>query len=723
MNAINSILKNAVQGAAHRQVPEILQDEISECGLACIAMVSTYHGKEKSIRQLRQRYSVARDGMSLFQIIKISEELGFTCRPLKLSLEQATELQSPCVLFWNKHHFVVLERTTSKGLHIVDPGVGRRFYTWEDARPLFSGVALEMSPGLDFTKERKVAGPQRLGIRSILGRNPWLLRYLLPMAALSIVVHLGAIAAPKLFSLTIDEVVVKNDGELLYLLLYIFGALFLFKSIAAYLRTWLNARIRVAVTHDLSTGVVAWLLRLPVRYFERRMPVDVLRRVQSMDSVYIQLTSGWMDIAIDLTFALVFMALIAFINAKLAAISLMLCTAFIIFRCVTLPLMERRHRESIEAETRRNMTLLSATNSVESMKLYGYESAKLAQWSNQQAEAESARATVDRIREMNSVVHTAFSHSHSLLICALGSVAVLKGENSIGDLFAFVLYKDMFMDCVLTAVERHMNLRLVKVELARVDDILDETPESAAGPAYRSGPEGSAEQVETLCIENGVFGYGSFERPTLDGIHFSAGGQKKVAIHGASGSGKSTLLKILSGFYSLDSGSFHVNRIMMGQFGLEAYRKRVAYVTSDDEIVSNTVAENVVMNSDEFDVDRLKSAIEQAGFMDSVLKLANGFGTLIGPGGAQLSSGEKQRLLMARALYRNPDVLFLDEPTSHLDKDSRDTIIATIASLPKTCIIATHDQALVDACDKVYRMEAGKLVGPAKAAGQGVLEA
>ncbi|MGA8138527.1 MAG: peptidase domain-containing ABC transporter [Pseudomonas gingeri] len=693
-----------------RTVPVILQDEMSECGMASIAMVAGYHGKALSLREMRQRYRVARDGMSLFQVIKVSEELGFSCRPLRLQLHDVRQLRTPSILFWNNMHFVVLQSTNRQGLHIVDPAVGRRFYTWEEALSMFSGAALEMLPGLGFTTQVHRRVPGTFGPLGVLRKNTWLLRYLVPMGLLSVVGYFGAIAAPKLFSLTIDEVVAKNDEDFLFLILYVFGGIFLFKSLAAWLRAVLDMRLRVALSQDLSTGVIAWLLRLPVSYFERRAPGDILRRTQATDRAFVQFTAGWMDISIDLAFGVAFLALMALINAKLAALSLLLCLLFFLFRGVTLPVMEKHHKTSIEAETARNVTLLGTLGNVESMKLYNYEAAKLANWSNQHTDTEMARAGVQRLQAMNQVVHEGLSHGHSLLVSALGALAVLHGENSVGDLFAFVLYKDMFMGCALKVVDSYMNLRLVKVELKRVEEIVDEPVEQVESSVYSADPLGQQQPLRSIQIEGARFRYSSFDRPTFEDLSFNLESpNRRIAIFGPSGCGKSTFLKVLAGFYALDTGRFRINGQAMRHFGLRRYRQSVAYVTAHDEIIAGTVIENILMDSDPLDGTRLQSCVEQAGLLESILKLSNGFNTLLGPMGVQLSSGQKQRLLIARALYRRPELLLLDEPTSHLDPSARDVIIETVRRLPMLCVIVTHDKAVALACDRVLLMHQGRL--------------
>ncbi len=711
--ALKHVLRDALNRSKHllrKRIPVILQDEMSECGMACIAMISSFHGKALTLRHLRQRYRAARDGMSLLQVIKVCEEQDLVSRPLRLSLTSIRQLRTPSILFWNNRHFVVLEAVTTRGVHIVDPAVGRRFYTWAQALTMFSGVALEVQPGLPFTLKAKSTTKNNLSFSSILTSSPWLLRYLVPMGALSIIGYIGAIAAPKLFSLTIDEVVAKNDQDFLNLILYIFGTLFIFKVLAAWLRAILDLRLRVALNLDLATGVVAWLLRLPVHYFERRASADLLRRTQATEKAYLQFTSGSMDIAIDLLAALLFLSLMMLINPLLAALSIGLCLVFFLFRSLTLPAMEKHHKASIDAETARNVTLLSALDNIESMKLYHYEAARLARWNNHQADMESTKAQVQYLQVMNKVVHDGVSHTHSLVVSALGALAVIHGQNSIGDLFAFVLYKDLFMGCVFKAVDSYMNLRLVRVELLRVEHIIDEPREPLESCVYSANALGESESLYSVRIEDAHFRYSSFDRPTFKNLHLDLPGTgRKIAIFGPSGCGKSTFLKVLAGFYPLDQGQLLVNGVCLQRFGLRRYQHRVAYVTAFGEILDGSVMENIIMDIEPLDGEHLQACVEQAGLLESIRALGSGFNTLLGPSGVQLSSGQKQRLLIARALYRRPHLLLLDEPTSHLDGKARDVIIETISQLSMLCVVVTHDAAVAIACDSVLQMADGQL--------------
>jgi len=692
-----------------RRITPVLQGEVAECGLACLSMVAQHHGKQVGLQQLRQRYRVSRDGLSLFQALRIGEELGFAGRPLQLSLQEIGELRLPAILFWDQHHFVVVEAVSQRGLSIIDPAVGRRQFRWAEAMPLFSGAALELIPTATFTHEGEAGTASPLSVRSVLASNPRLLNHLAALAVLAVLAQLVAIASPKLFSLVIDEVVVKDDQELLYLLLYVFGLIFAISVAASWLRTLVNERLRASINTDLSAGLMSRVLRLPTRYFERRRPVDILRRLEATDLAHVAYTQGWVDITIDALFAVVFLGLIALINMKLAGVAVGLSLLFFAIRAISLPAMAKAQRHSIDAETARNHTLLRAVTAMETVKLRGQEGVRLAEWANQQADVQRTRARVDRIQAMTGTAHEAISHANTLVISALGALAVLRGDNTIGDLFSFVLYKDMFMGCTQRMMERYAGLRLAQVELARTTDITDELPELPCDAGYRSSAAAGDEPVRSLAICGATHRYGSFDNPTFRNLHLEVAMGSKTVVTGPSGCGKSTLLKVAAGFHALDEGAVRVNGVPLQRFGLDQYRRRIALVGDRDEVMPASLVDNIYADCPVRDERRLQQALEQADLHQAALALPAGYNTQLGFAGVELSSGQRQRLLIARALYMQPDLLILDEPTAHLDRDARDAVIQTLKSLPVTCLIASHDAELVAACDQRYRMQEGQL--------------
>jgi ATP-binding cassette subfamily B protein RaxB len=705
--SIASRIREVCRDTFHR-VPVIMQSETSECGLACLAMIASYHGRQTSLRKLKQTCRASSDGITLYNMMMMGQDLGLTARPLQLELTHLKELKLPAVILWNRAHFVVLERVSVRGISIVDPGVGRRTYSWDETTVWFSGIALELTPAFDFKPEKKENQQSWLSFRSLTHDNPSLWRLLIPMLILAAIVQLTVIASPKFISLLTDEVIVKNDIDLLELLLYAFGTLYLTQWIAGWLRYSIEQHLRVAVTHETTSGVMNWLTRLPVRFFDSRSAADILRRMRSADSLYLQFTEGWWDIALDVFFAIIFVCLMGFIHARLAAITVLICCLFFIVRFLSVPWLENKQKAILEAETRRDVTLLKMTENIESMKIYGDEAARQAEWSNQQAEAETLRAKVDRVQRQLQTLHQATRNGHTLVIGYLGVNAVLDGESTLGALFVFLLYKDMFMDLILRTVDRVVTLRMLKVELSRVDDILDNEPEPYGEKCY-NGLDADR-RIHTLEADNLIFHYGTWDDPIVNGVSLSLKQGEKVAIYGASGCGKSTLLRLLVGLYSPDSGRISINDVNLVDYGQRHYRERIAFVSGQEDIRDGSVTENIVFDFQRYDEQLMLSCVQRVNLLETILALPNGFNTHVGNTGVRLSSGQKQRLLLARALYRQPNILFLDEPTSHLDNVSRQAVAELIRSLEETtCVVVTHDDSLLPVCNRSFHMRNGQI--------------
>jgi len=313
-----------------------------------------------------------------------------------------------------------------------------------------------------------------------------------------------------------------------------------------------------------------------------------------------------------------------------------------------------------------------------------------------------------------ATLHSSTSDASSLIISAVGAVAVINGQNTLGELFAFVLYKDMFMNMVITTADRFVTLRMLKVELGRIGDIINQPAEPMLEQRYLGSLQQPFEKISQLALQDVSYSYGSFEDNIVDQVSLMLEPGDKVAIYGPSGCGKSTLLRIISGLYSPIAGSVQVNGHALHHFGYRHFRERISYLSGSEEILEATVLENITFDDADMglavDAKRLDHCIEQASLQDCIQTLPNGLNTRIGNSGVKLSSGQRQRLLLARALYRQPDILLLDEPTSHLDSLSRDAIIETLAQLAVTSVIVTHDPALLRICNKAYQMQQGKLV-------------
>lgn len=691
-------------------IKPVLQDEVSECGLACIAMLINNKGVSISLSELRRIYKVSKDGLSLYQVINIFNDFNISSTPLSGSYNQIKDLNTPSILFWNKSHFVVLESVNDDKVTIVDPAMGRKTYSLEEVKVYFSGIALEIedSPSINYKhpdllgESKKKLSP--FCLKALLFNNVWFFKNTLLLIVLIVGVNLFSLAVPKLFSLTVDEVVTKNDEELVYLISYIFGLIFLLLSLFRFMRASLDLAIKEIIGNDIPNGIIKHISKLPLLFFESRTSASLLRKFQSLDILHVKFTSGFFDIVGDSIFALIFLSLMFFINTKMAFISFSLCLAFVVFRLFTVFSLERAQKDNIEREVERNAIFLSFIDEMKLNKLYGYNANVVAKWGAAQSKYIKTKAKVDYILDMNNVVFGGVSNAQSLAISVFGSLAVLNGDNTLGDVFSFFLFKDLFLDSALKVIDKYMNLRIVDVEIKRLDDMFDFSPEVNNNRFSLVDDK----KIKSIELRNVYFKYGSFEEDVLKNINISISKGEHVSIIGKSGGGKSTLMNLMTSLYEVERGELLINGNSIQDFGLDNYRRKISFVTADNKVITGSICDNIAM-SDLMDLEKVKYFSKIVGLYDEIINLPCGFDTRVGYGGTALSSGQVQRLLLARALYREPDLLILDEPVSHLDEDLKLSIYELLSNQECAIISVTHDYEQCKYFNEVYKLKDGVL--------------
>ncbi len=674
----------------------ILQDEMSECGLACAAMIINAKGGDTSLYELRRKYKVSKDGLSLYQMINILDEFGIISTPLSGDYTQIKDLQTPSILFWNNSHYVVLEFADEKNVKVIDPAMGRKTYQIEEVKCYFSGVALEIDYNsiVADTKD-KFDYREPFSFRTMIISNPWLSRKISISFFLIMLANLLSLATPLLFSIITDEVITKNDEELLYLIIYFFGLTFIILGFLRYIRAKINITIRKVIEQDVSINMINYISKLPLSYFENRSSASILRKTQSLDLLYTRFTKGWVDIISDFIFIVIFVLLMSFINTSLTLHSIILCSLFLIYRLYTVSKLESLQKDCIDKEIERDSALVSFINEMETSKLNRNTCVKVANWGALQSNSVEKRASVDYIQELNTVIFGVISNAQSIIIGSLGAIAILSGVNTIGEIFSFVLYKDLFLDSSLRIIDKYMNLKVVKVEIDKLDDFFSERCETFS----KCNDSSNHSYIDSVELKKVSYSYGSFEENILQDFNFKINYGERFILLGKSGSGKSTLLKILSSLYVPEEGQIFINNKKLTSYGINNYRDRIAYVGVNSDIISGTVYDNISMLSDNDNYDEVCECLNKVCMLNEVNNLPAGINTRIGYGGIKLSSGQEQRILLARALYKNPDFLILDEPTSHLDEESKVKILNFLDGLSCAVIIATHDENILNHID------------------------
>jgi ATP-binding cassette, subfamily B, bacterial CvaB/MchF/RaxB len=685
-----------------RRTRPILQAEAAECGLACLAMVANRHGHRVDLVGLRHRYPTSIQGATLAQMVTIAADLGLAPRAVRLELHEIGKLRTPAILHWDLNHFVVLESVSSRSALIVDPAAGRRTVSMRDLDRHFTGVALELSPAIDFepTEIRT-----RTRLRDLWSRLQGYGGALFQILALSLVLQAAVLLSPLFLQLVVDEAVAQGDSSLLLILLLGFGFVFALSGITGALRSWVVLVLGQSLSYQLAGNVVRHMLRLPLGFFERRHIGDLMSRLGSVQPIQSLLTQGLVDVVIDAALAVTTIVVMTLISPLLTVLVLGTSLAYLAFSLLLYPALRRRTEEEILARANQETYLLESIRAIRAVKLHSHEAMRENGWRNRYAEVISAAYRSRIFGIQLDLAESLLFGFQFLIVVYAGAIAVLGQEMTVGLLLAFLAYRTSFTASAIALVEQLQSWRLLGLHLERLSDIVAEKRE-----ALRVTPRGNLLPAPAIQAEGLSFAYGPTEAPIFEKLDFEIPAGAFVAIVGPSGSGKTTLMRVLLGLLPPTSGQILIDKVPLGPATAAAWRGRIGAVMQDDHLLTGTLADNIAFFDPHLDQANVEQAARMARIHDDIMRMPMAYQSLIGDMGSALSAGQRQRIMLARALYRDPDALFLDEGTANLDDENEAAIARMIAGLPVTRIVIAHRPALIARADVVFRLEGGKIV-------------
>lgn len=680
----------------------ILQSEAAECGLASLAMVARHHGHRINLAGLRQLFPTSIKGMTLRQIIAVASQLELSARAVRLEVEELGQLRLPAILHWDLNHFVVVERVERSAIWILDPAQGRRKMSPTKVGKHFTGVALELTPTANFVQIEARIKTRLSDLWSHL-RN--FRSALVQVLVLSLLVQLAALLVPLFIQLVIDEAVNQGDISLLTLLLIGFGFVYILQACARLLRSWVTLCLGESLTFQLGGNIVRHLLRLPMGFFERRHVGDILSRVGSIQPIQELLTRGLVDAAIDSTLLIATLAVMAMISLPLALIVVLCTLVYLAVSQAVYPTIRAKTEEQLVAGAQEESYQMESLRAMRAIKLHGFEAERESGWRNRYAEVISATYKA-RMASLQLSFFEDLIFSFSFLITVfIGARAVIDQRLTVGMLLAFMSYRSSFTASATALVQQWQKWRLLSVHLERLSDIVGEKKE-AITPSSRRGPTGNPPAIVARDL---TFAYAADEGPVLDKVNFTIPAGAMVAIIGPSGAGKTTLLRLLLGLLTPQSGSLEVDGIPLGPTTMGDWRERIGAVMQDDYLLTGTLGDNICFFHPQPDQTAIEDVSRFALIHDDIARMPMAYASLVSDMGTGLSSGQRQRILLARAMYRDPDVLFLDEGTANLDEKTEQTLARRIAATPITRIAVSHRPALVAVSQIVLHVENGKV--------------
>lgn len=680
----------------------IIQSEAAECGLASLAMVADAHGLHIDLLELRRRFPLSLKGEKLSHLIGIAQQLGFSARPLRLDMDDLGKLNLPCVLHWDLNHFVVLKKVGKSKVVVLDPAIGERKLSAAEVSDHFAGVALELSPTADFTPRN--ASPS-VSVRQLTGsvRGSW--QVLGQIVALSLALQVFVVLAPFLMQWVVDQVLVSADRDLLTVLGLGFGLALLLQVGIGVLRGAAVVHLSSRLGLQWMGNVFAHLLRLPLDFFEKRNLGDITSRLSSVQAIQRTLTTSFVEALIDGLMAVVTLALMLVYSWKLALVTVLAVLLYAVIRTLAWrPLRDGTEQQLVTA-AKQQTHLLESLRGMQSLKVAGEESRRRSAYEN---------LMVDTVNREVRLAHLGlgFNGASQLLfgveriaVIWIGALLALDNVFSVGMLIAFLAYKDQFAARMSALIDKWLEFRMLRLHGERLADIVLTAPEDDAGSIEGFPPEDARIEVENLC-----FRYADGEPWVLKDCSFSITPGESVAVIGASGCGKTTLVKLLLGLLRPTSGSIRIGGHDLHRLGARNVRAIVGAVMQDDQLFAGSIADNIGFFDPESDLARVEVAARLSAVHEDIMAMPMGYHGLIGDMGSALSGGQKQRIILARALYRQPKLLFLDEATSHLDVTSERLVNDAVRSLRLTRMIIAHRPEAIASADRVLVMEQGRIV-------------
>lgn len=694
------------------------QHDSMQCGIACLQMICKYFGKSYSSSYISNYCFATTEGVSLLGISEAAEKLGLTSQCGKISLDDLSREFLPCILHWNQNHFVVLYKIKSgKFFYIADPGKGLIKYTKEqlishwatiDAGEKKKGIILFLKPSLEFGKQRET---DRMQSRSFKLLFKYILQYKKYLAQIIVGLLLGCILQlimPFLTQSIVDIGIKHSDINFIWLVLL--GELMIVVGRASmdFVRRWLLLHISMRVNISLVSDFFIKLLKLPMSFFDTKLLGDLLQRMDDHSRVQAFLTSQTLSVVFSILSFFVF-GIVLFIYDKVIFTIFMFGGA--IYGIWGGSFLQKRKivdYELFEQLAKSNSKTYQFITAMQEIKLQNCEQRRRWEWEDIQGDLFVIQMKSLKLQQYQEAGSIFINEIKNILITVCAATAVIDGSISLGAMLAIQYIVGQLNSPIDQLMKFVYSLQDVKISLERINEIHEVKNEESEERRICS-----ITKAKDIKMSSVYFKYNPHHpNNTLSDISLYIPESKTTAIVGASGSGKTTLIKLLLGYYPVQSGEIKIAGMNLNEYNLKWWRKQCGVVMQDGVIFSESIARNIAVDDGDIDVERLERAAQIANIHDYIMSLPLKYNTIVGRDGVGLSQGQKQRILIARAVYKNPTFIFLDEATNALDAKNERNIVENLEKFyeGRTVVVVAHRLSTVKNADQIIVMEKGKIV-------------
>ena len=706
------------------QFPNYIQLDSMDCGPACLRMIAKFYGRNFSLQFLRERSYVTREGVSMLGISDGAEHIGFHTQGVSITLEQLkSDVLLPCILHWNQNHFIVCYRIKKKKTHTIyyisDPAKGK-YYLKEnelskgwltikgDAQ--MRGAALLLSPTPEFYESDKEISKENN--KKLSHYLSYLKPYRTQLIQLVIGMLLGILFSlifPFLTQAVVDQGIGNNNLNFITLILISQLILSITQTAVGFIQSWIALHMNARVSIALISDFLAKLMKLPLNFFDTKNIGDIMQRIGDHGRIQAFMTGTTISTILSFFNFIIFSCIMAYYDAVILTIFLIGHTLYTLW--ILLFMRYRRQLDNARfAQSSVNQgNMVQLITAMQEIKLNNFEKQQRWKWETIQTRLFKISVKGLALGQYQQIGSIFFSRTTNLLVSFLSAKAVVNGDITLGMMMSISYILGQLSAPIGQVIGFVQSLQDAKISLERLNEVHNkEDEEQTIQNKVNIIPD-----EHSVCFDNVCFSYDGSERSyVLKNLNLKIPQNKVTAIVGTSGSGKTTIIKLLLGFYVPQKGNIRVGNISITDINPHLWRNHTGAVMQDGFIFSDTIANNIAVGVDSIDKERLLYAVKTANIEDFIESLPIKYNSKIGMEGNGISQGQRQRLLIARAVYKNPDFIFLDEATNALDANNERTIMDNMNKFyrGKTVVIVAHRLSTVQNADNIIVLENGKVI-------------
>ncbi|NKI24942.1 peptidase domain-containing ABC transporter [Arenibacter sp. 6A1] len=696
--------------------PFYKQPDAKDCGPTCLRIIAKHYGKLISLSEIRELSETTRVGSNLMKLSDAAEAIGFKSLGIKVDFNKLKEAPLPLIAHWNKNHFVVIYKIKGDMVHISDPSYGLISYpkaeflsSWignnatEDTK---EGIALLLETTPKFRKLKW----EDTDKKSFKFLYQYLFKYKSLLVQLAIGLLVGSLLqliVPFLTQSIVDVGIQNQDINFIYVILWAQLMLFMGRTSVEIFRSWILLHLSTRINISLVSDFFIKLMDLPIAYFDTRMTGDIMQRINDHSRIESLLTGSTLSTLFSLANLIVFSLVLVYYNLTIFwifAAGSLLYVAWIVFFLKRRKELDYKRFSQLSQE---QSTVIELINGMQEIKMHNAEKQKRWKWEFVQARLFRVSVQSLRLEQMQSVGSSAINEGKNIFITITSALLVIDGSLTLGMMLAIQYIIGQLNGPITQLVNFIRSVQDAKISLERLGEIHDREDEETKGKRLLS----NIKMDKDILVRDLKFRYRGSDEFVLKGIDIQIPANRTTAIVGASGSGKTTLMKLLLKFYDPISGKIMYGDDNLDALSHKAWRAKCGVVMQEGYVFNDTIAYNIAIGEDTIDQQRLLKAVKIANIYEFIQSLPLGFNTKIGNEGIGVSAGQKQRIFIARAVYKNPDLLFFDEATSALDSKNERIIMDNLNTFSKnrTVVVIAHRLSTVKNADQILVIDEGQI--------------